>query len=547
MLKRESSGNIQKTLFRSQFLLIISLALILGLSGIMININFETKKRDQNLKNIAETIARSPFLTGGAGETENLIAYFDSLKEALGDIDVISVVSRDGERIYHSNHALIGTSYDGTVPQFETDSQEYFATDEVGPSGRQRRAYAAVYDDSGNYAGFVMAIMLMESIRGEFMQTVMMFGMITIAAVIIEVLISMRLSARIKGSLMGHEPDVFSAMYQIRENILDALGEGIIAIDNEGTVQFVNQSAVAILEDMEKGVAEGITGKKLDGFPGGEALMRALTGEEKEMHIQEHAVGNADILIDRIPVRDAGERIGAVGILHNRREYTKLMEDLAGTRYLVDSMRANNHDFTNKLHVILGLIQMEMYDEAVSYIENITMVQRETISSIMRAVDVPALAALLIGKTARASELNIRFRLREGSCYSSAHMPLPAEALVTIAGNLIDNAYDSMNAKAENYDAQMELVFGIFSQPGHVLITAADTGVGIEKKDMGKIFENGYSTKGEGRGTGLYMVRNIVEGLGGTISVESQAGVGASFTVSFPKENDRGEMACTEC
>lgn len=546
MHKQGRAGNIQKTLFRSQFLLIISLALMLGLSGILININFETKKRDQNLKNVAETIARSPFLTGKAGETESLIAYFDSLKEALGDIDVISVVSRDGTRIYHSNHALIGTTYDGTVPQFETDLQEYFATDEVGPSGRQRRAYAAVYDENGSYVGFVMAIMLMENIRGEFMQTLMMFGVITIAAVIIEVLISMRLSARIKGSLMGHEPDAFSAMYQIRENILDTLGEGIIAVDNEGTVQFVNQSAAVMLEDMEAGTGSGIVGKKLDGFRSGEALMRALTGEEKEMHIQEHALGNTDMLIDRIPVRDAGERIGTVGILHNRREYTRLMEDLAGTRYLVDSMRANNHDFTNKLHVILGLIQMEMYDEAVSYIENITIVQRETISSIMRAVDVPALAALLIGKTARASELNVRFRLREGSGYSSADLPLPAEALVTIAGNLIDNAFDSMNGKTDDYNEQMELIFGIYSKPGQVLITVMDTGVGIAAENMERIFENGYSTKGEGRGTGLHMVKNIVEGLGGTICVESQAGIGTSFTVSIQRAEGRGEAVCTE-
>jgi sensor histidine kinase regulating citrate/malate metabolism len=76
------------------------------------------------------------------------------------------------------------------------------------------------------------------------------------------------------------------------------------------------------------------------------------------------------------------------------------MEELSGTRYLVDSMRANNHDFTNKLHVILGLIQMGMYDDASSYIQNITMVQRENISKVMNAVNVPAVAALLIGKIA---------------------------------------------------------------------------------------------------------------------------------------------------
>ncbi|MBQ8359037.1 MAG: histidine kinase, partial [Oscillospiraceae bacterium] len=55
-----------------------------------------------------------------------------------------------------------------------------------------------------------------------------------------------------------------------------------------------------------------------------------------------------------------------------------------------------------------------------------------------------------------------------------------------------------------------------------------------ENRDQ--IFENGFSTKGEGRGTGLYQVKTMVEALGGTISVESQEGVGASFSVKFGKE-----------
>ena len=206
------------------------------------------------------------------------------------------------------------------------------------------------------------------------------------------------------------------------------------------------------------------------------------------------------------------------------------MEDLSGTRYLVDSMRANNHDFTNKLHVILGLIQMEMYQQAMDYIQNITMVQRATISAVMRAVDEPAVAALLIGKTARAAELNVKFVLREGSCYNKTHLPLPAETLVTVIGNLIENAFESINAKGGN---QKELLFGIYSKPDGVLITVDDTGEGIADKE--KIFENGFSTKGQGRGTGLYQVKSMVEALGGSIDLESQIGVGTSFSVSFRK------------
>ena len=248
---------------------------------------------------------------------------------------------------------------------------------------------------------------------------------------------------------------------------------------------------------------------------------------------------NADILIDRIPIRDEDTVIGTIGIMHNRTEYTKLMEDLTGTRYLVDSMRANNHDFTNKLHVIMGLIQMKMYDEAVSYIENISMVQRENISRIMNTVTEPTVAALLIGKTARASELNIRFVMREGCRYVSTDYPLPTEMLVTVIGNLIENAFEAMNDSESGYGTQNELMFGIFSRPGAVLITVDDTGSGIDEENMNRIFENGFSTKGEGRGTGLWQVKTMIESFGGTVTVESQKDVGTSFAVSFAKRSER--------
>jgi len=530
---------IQQNLFRSQLVLIVTLALFLGIAGTLINIQFDTQRRDQNLQNVAKAIAQSPMITVIQGETdaedsEIFKEYLDSLRNTLDDIDVISVVSSEQIRLYHSNHDLIGTVYDGSLPDFEENQNSYYAVNESGPSGTQRRAYAAIYEETGRYTGFVMAIMLTENIRSETMQTLWAFALITFAAVLIELAISAELSGRIKKSLLGYEPDVFTAMYLIRDNILESLDEGIIAVDDKGTVQFANATASGILEYTEPD--ESIIGKKLCNLPNGELLQRTLDGEEKEFHIRVPSMKNADILIDRIPVRDEDTVIGTIGILHNRTEYTKLMEDLTGTRYLVDSMRANNHDFTNKLHVILGLIQMQMYEEAVSYIENISMVQRENISKIMNAVSEPAVAALLIGKTARASELNIRFVLREACRYVRTDYPVPTEMLVTVIGNLIENAFEAMNDSENGYGTQNELIFGIFSRPGAVLITVDDTGTGIADADMERIFENGFSTKGEGRGTGLWQVKTMVENLGGTITVESQKDVGTSFAVSFAQK-----------
>ena len=518
MASKHTLKHIQQRLFRTQLVLIVTLAVFLSGAGITLNLYFETQKRDQNLQNVAQTIARSPLVT--ENDAAVVQAYLDSLQGSLSDIDVISVISHSGIRLYHSNHSLIGTEYDGTVPQF-AEGQDYYAASDTGPSGIQRRAYAAIYDGNGTYQGFVIAVMLMENIREETLQTMLVFLLITLAAIFMELMISGELSKKIKRSLLGYEPDVFTAMYQVRDNILEALKEGILAVDSSGTVQFANQAAKAVLGDE-------ILGQPLEE----PWLKKVLVGHQREFGIP-GSIGEFHILADRLPIMDEDQQIGTLGILHNRTEYTKLMEDLSGTRYLVDSMRANNHDFINKLHVILGLIQMEMYAEATDYIENISMVQRSTVSTMMQAVEEPAVAALLIGKTARAAELDIRFILREGSCYRKSDLPLSAQTLVTVIGNLIENAFEAMDGQS-TYPHRKELLFGIYSRPGEVLITVEDTGEGIPEPE--RIFENGYSTKGQGRGTGLYQVKNLVDASGGKISIETKIGVGTSFSVRFGKE-----------
>lgn len=214
-----------------------------------------------------------------------------------------------------------------------------------------------------------------------------------------------------------------------------------------------------------------------------------------------------------------------------KKEFLAFTEDFEGTKFLVDSMRANNHDFTNKLHVILGLIQIGQYDKAVSYIQNISIIQRETISKVMNSIENPSFAALIVGKIARSSECNVKFILNEGSCLKNEDISIPSEALVTITGNLIDNALDSMNKDTSKNEKELSL--GIYTRPGELLIIVKDTGTGIPEEIKEKIFENGFSTKGEGRGIGLYHVKQLVSSLGGTITVESQVGTGTCFMVNL--------------
>ena len=542
MMQKSSNSlsRIQRKISATQIILVVSLTIILAIIGIVTNIKFEKDKTDRNLQNISETIATSPSFmendiqNGTAQDQVNLMRYLDSLKKSLYDIDVISIVNKNNQRFYHTNHSLIGTQYDGEQPDFSPVEKTFYIVNTNGPSGAQRRAYSALYSETGEYLGFIMVIILTEHVNENITQIITTYAILAVVAIVIELFITSRISKSIKNSLLGYEPDTISAMYLVRDNILESLKEGVIAVDKNGTILFTNNSAVKMLD--KSSTATEFIGKNIEQIKNGNVIKTVLNGSEKEFGIQGQRMDGTDVIIDRIPIKHEEDPIDTICILHDRAEYTKLMEDLAGTRYLVDSMRANNHDFTNKLHVILGLIQMEMYDQATSYIENITMVQRASISKIMNCISEPALAALLIGKTARAAELNVKFTLRDGSHFSNTDMHIPTEVLITVIGNLIENAFESMNAKEPNPSNPNELIIGLFSKEDSILITVDDTGLGISEENKQRIFENGFSTKGENRGTGLYQVKTMVENFGGLITVDSQENVGTSFFVYFSKE-----------
>lgn len=524
-----SLTKIKRKIFNTQMALIIIFSVILAIAAILIGVTEKRQEIDKNLKNISEAIVSSPLLKDidinrlSAEDATYFCDYLGSLKSSVSDIDVISVVNASKVRFFHTTESLSGTIYDGEVPVF-TD-KDFYIVDAVGPSGEQRRAYSAIYDKGGNYAGFLMVIILSKSVKAGILSTVITYASITFAIILCELMLAQWLSGGIKKSLLGYEPDAISAMFSVRDNILESIDEGVVAVDGDGKVLFANAVAEKMLGGQEK---NEIIGKNLTSLIAGKEPNALLDGDRKEVNVR-IKIGDKEALADRVPVRPDGEADKII-ILRDRAEYTRLMEELAGTRYLVDSMRANNHDFTNKLHVIMGLIQMGMYDKATDYIQNITMVQREAISKIMNAINEPSMAALLIGKAARASELNVKFALKEGSYFNKSDLWIPTETFITITGNLIQNAFDSLNAKSGD---NKQVFVGLYSKPNAVLITVEDSGDGMKQEIIEHIFENGFSTKGEGRGTGLYRVKSLSDEFGGKITVESTVGVGTTVAVSF--------------
>ena len=522
VLKKHRVKKIQREIFSTLMILVTFMTIITAVFSIWVNLNTEKKNLDENLKNIAQAVSQSDIviseLEGSEKDVEDITCtYLDTMKKSMSNIDVISIVDNKNIRNYHTNKELINTHYDGTVPDFEKFGYSAYVESSKGPSGSQRRAYAPVYDSNGNYIGFVIAVMLNRNINRIIFNTIFIHIVCTAGVIAFAVLLSYILSNRIKKQLLGYEPDTFTAMFSIRDNILESLEEGLVVVDKDQKLIYMNKSAEKMLEG-QNDIVNNM------------CLKNTVEKGEKNLHMPLHFIENADIIADNIPIMENGSIEGALCILRDRTELTRIAEDLSGVRFLVESMRANNHDFTNKLHVILGLIQMGKTQEASEYITNLTSIQQSFIHRIMKDIDDPSVAALLIGKYSRSAELNVQFSIEKGSHLHRDDISLPSCDLITIIGNLIENALDSLNSTTKQ---PKQLSIGIFTQPHAMIINVDDTGMGIPDDIKEDIFKNGFSTKGEGRGTGLYIVNSLIKKYNGTISVESEKDTGTSFTVTL--------------
>jgi CitB family two-component system sensor histidine kinase MalK/two-component system sensor histidine kinase DctS len=185
----------------------------------------------------------------------------------------------------------------------------------------------------------------------------------------------------------------------------------------------------------------------------------------------------------------------------------------------------------NKLHVILGLLETNQVEDAKQYIMKTNLVSGEAISDISHRVPIANLAALLIGKLIQASELGITLNLKPDSFFHQKEHHLPVDCYITIVGNLLENAMYELNRK-EFEVKQIDL--GIYSEEGHTIIVCEDTGGGIPEEVLFSIYDRNTTTKGEGHGTGMALIREIVDMYEGTIHIDTDEGEGTCFEIVLP-------------
>lgn len=276
---------------------------------------------------------------------------------------------------------------------------------------------------------------------------------------------------------------------------------------------------------------ETVIGKPLSQVYPQSTIPRVLDTEQPEYNISLESLHHVRILSDRMPVRRDGQIVGAVAIFRNRTEVANLARELTGVQHIVEAMRAYTHEFMNKLHVILGLLQLGEAKQAEDYVLQLTQTRALSVGRISQSIADPSVAALLIGKSCRAAELGVRLTLDPESHLSADTHFLPASGMITILGNLIENAFDAFgNAPS---DTLHEIGISVRESEHGLILSVDDNACGMPEEVREHIFERGSTSKGEGHGTGLFLVKSIVDTYGGEIRVESTQGVGSSFIITF--------------
>lgn len=514
--------------------IVIALLLALG-SSLWLNLRNTHSMMDQHMKEIAGTLAKMQQVQQMIEDSERaqeLQGLLQIIAEQMADLDLVAVVDTTGNLV--AMGSVKNTAKEITIPAMNGTEEDVFLKEGKSEEGMERCAYAKVYSEEGTLLGFVVAGVYMRAIYKMVTWTVLQYLLIALVALSIGAVLAHRMAKYIKSELQGYEPDAFRELLAQRTEIWDALEEGVMAIDKQENIIYLNAAA----RDMLHLSTPQPVGKSLHAVYPASTLDRVLRSGQAEYNIPLKSLADAKVLADRMPIVRDGKTIGAVAIFRNRTEMTKMAEDLTGVRHIVEALRANTHEFMNKLHVILGLLQLEEYKEAERYVLELTKVRAQSMGGITERIQEPAVAALLIGKLSRAQEQQVIFKLDPSSHFPHGSRCLPEDAMISVLGNLIENAFDSFRHVATGALREVEVYIMEESSKG-LLICVEDTGSGITPAVEQRMFERGFSTKGKDRGTGLVLVNEIVQAYGGVLRVESTPGLGTTFTINIPIQDDK--------
>lgn len=477
---------------------------------------------------IARTLADSPEIQRGLMQApqENIIQPIAQAVTKRNDLLFTVVTDMRGIRYSHPNEALLGLHFIGDDLTPALEGKENVSVNR-GALAEALRVFTPVYDAQHEQIGVVVVGISLNKVEEQIARGRLNAVWTILFSIFMSSMAIWGLVRVLKRILFGLEPYEISALFEQRQAMLQSLREGVLAVDIHGRVTMINQTAREILLLPAGKQTENTSAPLL-------ASLRDVSKTGVARQDQEISCNGRLLLCNMVPVKSQDRVIGAITTFRDKTEVSQLMQRLDGMVNYVDALRAHTHEFMNKLHVILGLLNIKRYDKLEEYILQTAHHYQTDIGTIQSKVKSPVVAGFLMGKINRAKEAGVTLTLADESQIPDTASEEQVAVLITALGNLIENALDAMEGQQEG-----EIGLLLHYQNGWLSCEVSDDGPGIDPTQLESIFTKGFSTKGENRGVGLFLARQQIQNLGGDISVESEPGVFTQFFVHIPWDSER--------
>ncbi|MDX3588764.1 sensor histidine kinase [Streptomyces europaeiscabiei] len=488
---------------------------------------------------VAATVADSPSVRAAihtTDPTERLQPYATEVQQHAG-VDFVTIMTPDGIRWTHPDPDRIGEHFLGHIEKAQQGgsiTETYTGT--LGPSVR---AVTPIMEN-GEVIGLVSAGIRVQAISDRVQEQLTALVGVASGALALGGMGTYIVNARLRRHTHNMNAAELSNMHDYHQAALHAVREGLLMLDGQYRVALINDGARELL-----GVTQDVVGRSVADL----GLPAPLTGAllSSEPRVDEVLLTAERVLVVNTSLVSGGQRRGTMVTLRDVTELQSLTGELNSERGFTQALRSQAHEAANRLHTVVSLIELGRSDEAIDFATAELELAQALTDKVVAAVSEPVLAALLLGKAAQANERGVELVVSEDSRIDDGLLPesLPARDLVTVLGNLIDNAVDAaqgsvgarvtVTAYTDEVDALDDA--DVPADDSVLVLRVSDTGSGVDPAHAEAVFERGFSTKPAGpggRGLGLALVRQTARRHEGTLTVSEAAGGGAQFEVRLP-------------
>lgn len=518
-----------KLQYKIMFLTIGMMALVLTVAAVWVAQGVESYVK-QTVEDKALTIARTAANIPIAGEallsdhpSELLQPVAEKLRRSTGAAFVI-YSNMQQIRITYPIPEKVGTPMARLYRNPVLQGREYIYLGKGSLDASLRANVPIFREDTGQQIGFVSVGVYTDDIDEIVDKSMQQLWYAVLLAFVLGVAGAVLLSRHIKKVIFDLEPHEIAMILKERVATLQAIREGVIAVDGSRRIRVCNHEAAKLL----RVDPQAVDGRLIDSILP-ENRLAGVIESGQPLYDEVQKVADKMILANSVPVIVDAKVVGAVVSFRDRTEINQMAEELTGIHRLVDVLRAQTHEFKNKLHTVVGLIQLERYDEAIDYAIDNQINQEAQFKQIYHNIKDHVICGLLLGKASQMQELGIAFTLDAASGMTDLPVNVTSGDLVLILGNLLQNSVEALNGE-ENKSIYLMLA----QEPGQLTIKVQNSGVWIADELAYSIYNKGITTKAQGSGLGLALIVEKLRLINGTISHRNLPQGGVEFEVIIP-------------